>query len=65
MDIDPNDFNFDMEDQFERMAKATALLREIEAIQTHMRWQFGDPPEFVELANAISDAQRGWLASNC
>lgn len=65
MDIDPNDFDFDIEDQFARMVEATKLLREIEAIQRHMRWQFGDPGPVAELAEAINDAQTGWLASNC
>ncbi len=65
MDIDPNDFDFDMQDQFDRMVKATELLRTIEQIQGHMRWQFGDPPELLELAEAMKDAQNGWLASNC
>lgn len=66
MDIDPNDFDFDLEDQFARMAEATRLLREIGAIQQHMRWQFGENVSaFNELVDEMKTAQQSWVASNC
>ncbi len=65
IEIDPNDYSFDMHEQFERMAKATTLLRTISAIQQHMRWQFGEPPELRELEAAMLEAHTGWMASNC
>jgi hypothetical protein len=47
------------------MAQTTENLRKMETMQRAMRWQFGEPKEFTDLVQALTDTQNGWVSSNC
>lgn len=56
---------YDIQDFYTVMNEATHNLRQLSLMQDRMHWQFGDPPQYVDFVNALSNTQMGWVSSNC
>lgn len=58
-----------LDDEYEELMKlmeqTTANLNRMAELQKHLRIQFGESEDFINLVDAIDDTRRGWVSSNC
>jgi hypothetical protein len=59
-----SDLDLDFE-EFIKLMKITALnLKVLNSAQKEMRWQFGEPQEFLDFSAEL-DKAASWVSSNC
>jgi len=47
------------------MKEVTENLKKMNAAQSHMRWQFNEPKEYIDFVAAMDEATNGWISSHC
>jgi hypothetical protein len=60
----PN-YDHDYNEFFRLMKETTENLKKMREMQTDMRWQFGEPPEFEDFVRELQETREGWVSSNC
>lgn len=64
-DSSPSNIDVEFHEFFDLMKQTTTNLKKMAEAQRHMRWQFGEPKEFLEFVTELNETLDGWVSSSC
>jgi hypothetical protein len=56
---------YSLEAFFKLMQETTKNLQEMRKAQEYMRWQFGEPEDYINFVEELDATQSGWMSSHC